>query len=57
MGEEEERGGRIRCLRFCLEEEEILLERYSQVIMDEKKLRVFVINYKIGDEGHVILQG
>jgi hypothetical protein len=58
LGEEDDRGGRVRCLRFCLEdEEEIFLERYSQIIIDDRKLRVFILNYKEADEGHCIMQG
>lgn len=58
MSQEEDRGGRIRNLRFCIgEEEEITLERYSQVIADEKRNRYFIINYREGQQKHVILQG
>jgi hypothetical protein len=37
--------------------EEILLERYSQIITDEKRTRIFVINYRLVEEKHIILQG
>ena len=58
LGEEDDRGGRVRCFRFYLgDEEEIAVEKYSQVIVNEKKLKVFIINYKEADEDHCIMQG
>lgn len=59
MGEEEpDCAGRIRSYRFTLEDgEELSLSPYSQVIPDDKKNRIFIVNYRLPDDRHVILQG
>ena len=48
----------IRSYRFTFEDgEELTLCPYSQVITDNRKNRVFVINYRLPDDRHIILEG
>lgn len=43
---------KIKCFKFYLYEddaEEISFEKYTQIIFDSKKSRVYILNYKAND--------
>lgn len=56
IGEEDNNRGKIKCFRFSVEDEEILLERYTQVLVNPLSNRVFLINYRCEDS-HLIMYG
>ncbi len=51
---------KMKCYKFYLYEddsEEIGFEKYTQIIFDARRSRVYVVNYKATDERHLILYG